>query len=91
MRYKSVTKAKNIKKEKPKSNVKFNLGFTCERAVKRCVKVGENSKKVCDFALLTARQIGIGLLLFSVFLIVTLYNVSQYICFKILENKWFNH
>ena len=31
----------------------------CERAVKRCIKVGKNSKKVCDFALLTTRQIGI--------------------------------
>ena len=34
----------------------------CERAVKRCVKVGKNSEKVCDFALLTTRQIGICLL-----------------------------
>ena len=27
--------------------------FCCERTVKRCVNVGKNSKKVCDFALLT--------------------------------------
>ena len=33
--------------------------FCCLRAVKRCVNVGKNSKKVCDFVLLTTRQIGI--------------------------------
>ena len=33
--------------------------FCCERAVKRCVNVSKSSKKVCDFALLTTRQIGI--------------------------------
>ena len=33
-----------------------------KRAVKRCVNVGKNSKKVCDFVLLTTRQIGIGLI-----------------------------
>ena len=36
----------------------------CERTAKRCINVGKNSKKVCDFALLTTRQIGICFIVF---------------------------
>ena len=35
------------------------LPVFCERAVKRFIKAGKNSEKVCDFVLLTTRQIGI--------------------------------
>ena len=35
--------------------------FFCKRATMRCVKRGKNSEKVCDFVLLTTRQIGICL------------------------------
>ena len=41
--------------------VRQKLLFCCERAVKKCVNVGKNSEKVCDFVLLSTRQIGIGL------------------------------
>ena len=52
--------------------------FCCERAVKRCIKVGKNSKKVCDFALLTTRQIGICFLTqFSFFVYVLMILVRQ--------------
>ena len=46
------------KRKKPTPNLWFNLGFFCERAVKRCVNVGKNSKKVYNFALPTIRQFG---------------------------------
>ena len=40
--------------------VKWNWDIVfCERVVKRCIKRGKNSEKVCSFSLLSARQIGI--------------------------------
>ena len=46
------------KRKAHKQNLAAYLCASCERAVKRCINVGKNSKKVCDFALLTTRQIG---------------------------------
>ena len=44
---------------KTKTDARKDIRFVCERAVKRCVNVGKNSKKVCNFTRLPARQIGI--------------------------------
>ena len=63
--------------------------FICLR--KKVSNRGKSEEKVSAFYSMPSLDKLELDLLFSTFLSVPFYNVSQYICIKILKNKWFNH
>jgi len=72
------------------SNLFFPVSPKRKR-VKRCLsEVKTNKRCLLFYSMPSLDKLELDLL-FSTFLSVPFYNVSQYIGIKILKNKWFNH